>query len=148
MSCAHDRRAWMRSLRFRLMVWNAIVVIVTACVTLVALREGVRVTLIREFDQMLREDLREIEIAVMAHEDKATLYEQLDRKDSGHAQHKWFAELIDADGSTEYQSMHAPPNELWEDVEPLSPHTAGECACWPSRFRVNASRFESGRRKV
>ena len=70
MSCAHDRRAWMRSLRFRLMVWNAIVVIVTACVTLVALREGVRVTLIREFDQMLREDLREIEIAVMAHEDQ------------------------------------------------------------------------------
>ncbi len=53
------------------MVWNAVVVIVTACVTLVALREGVRITLIRELDQLLQEDLKEIEIALSAHEDRS-----------------------------------------------------------------------------
>ena len=116
----------MQSLRFRLMVWNAIVVIVTACVTLIALREGVRLTLIRELDQLLQEDLREIEIALNAHTDKATLYEQLDRKDSGHAQHKWFAELIRRDGSTEYESQHAPPSDVWKHRGELPAHTVGE----------------------
>ena len=126
MPFARDRRSWIRSLRFRLMIWNAIVVIVTACVTLIALREGVRITLVRELDQMLQEDLREIEIALNAHEDKATLYEQLDRKDSGHAQHKWFAELIGGDGRIEYESMHAPPADVWRHGGEVPAHTVDE----------------------
>lgn len=126
MRYARDRRSWTRSLRFRLMVGNAIVVIVTACVTLVALREGVRITLMRDLDHLLQEDLREIEITLDAREDKATLFEQLDRKDSGHAQHKWFAELIRRDGSTEYQSGHAPPSDVWEQADRLPAHTVGE----------------------
>ncbi|MEO8497348.1 MAG: hypothetical protein ABI614_19945, partial [Planctomycetota bacterium] len=64
MSSAPSKPSFSRSLRFRLMLWNAAVVVITACVTLVALREGVRITLIRELDQVLREDLREIEIAL------------------------------------------------------------------------------------
>ena len=60
MRSARSKKSWTRSLRFRLMVWNAMVVVVTACVTLIALREGVRITLIRELDQLLQEDLREI----------------------------------------------------------------------------------------
>ncbi len=133
MPYVRDRKSWMRSLRFRLMVWNAIVVIVTACVTLIALREGVRITLMRELDQLLNEDLREIEIALHAHEDKATLHEQLNRKDSGHAQHKWFAELIRDDGSTEYESMHAPPNDVWKQAGEVLAHTDGE---WRLRSKV------------
>ncbi|MCA9222500.1 MAG: HAMP domain-containing protein, partial [Planctomycetales bacterium] len=111
---------------FRLMVWNAIVVIVTACVTLIALREGVRFTLIRELDQLLHEDLREIEIALDTHADRATLHEQLDRKDSGHAQHKWFAELIRKDGVAEYRSQHAPPRHVWAQADSIVACTAGE----------------------
>ncbi len=126
MPYARNRKSWMRSLRFRLMIWNAIVVIVTASVTLVALREGVRITLIRELDQLLQEDLREIEIALNANEDEATLHEQLDRKDSGHAQHKWFAELIRADGSTKYESMHAPAGDVWKGEGALPAHTVGQ----------------------
>ncbi len=126
MPSARDRKAWLRSLRIRLMIWNAVVVIVTACVTLIALREGVRITLMRELDQLLQEDLREIEIALHADEDQATLVEQLDRKDSGHAQHKWFAELIRRDGSTEYASQHAPPIDVWAQVGELRARTVGE----------------------
>jgi signal transduction histidine kinase len=108
------------------MVWNAIVVIITACVTLVALREGVRITLMREMDQLLNEDLREIKMALDAREDKATLHDQLDRKDSGHEKHKWFAELIRGDGSTEYGSTHAPPGDVWSRAGDLPAHTVGE----------------------
>jgi len=108
------------------MVWNAVVVIVTACVTLLALREGVRITLVRELDQLLHEDLREIEIALDAGEDHTTLYEQLDRKDSVHSQHKWFVELIRDDGTTKYQSQHAPPSDVWQQVGKHRARTVGQ----------------------
>ena len=71
-----------RTLRFRLMAWNAAVVIITALVTLLGLREGVRITLIRELDQLLVQDVREIELS-LANGDGANslqLQQQLDRK--------------------------------------------------------------------
>lgn len=126
MRSAQSRKSVMRSLRFRLMVWNAAVVIVTGCVMLLALRESVRITLIRELDQLLQEDLREIELALIEHEDAATLHEQLDRKDAGHAQHKWFAELIGRDGKTIYQSQHAPPPSVWLESGNGGASTVGE----------------------
>lgn len=126
MPYARDDRSWFRSLRFRLMAWNAIVVVATACVTLIALREGVRITLLRELDQVLREDVSEIAIALDAQEERAILHEQLDRKESGHAQHKWFAQLIRADGSVEYQSMHAPPSSLWDSGRQSEARTVGQ----------------------
>ncbi|MCA9188028.1 MAG: ATP-binding protein [Pirellulaceae bacterium] len=95
------------------MAWNALVVIITACVTLLMLREGVRRTLLRELDQVLHEDIREIELALNEQEDTATLTEQLDRKDAGHAQHNWFAQLVDAQGGNLYRSKHAPPDDVW-----------------------------------
>ncbi len=112
MHSARTRKSVLRTLRFRLMVWNAAVVVVSACVTLIVLREGVRLTLMRELDQVLRDDLREIELALSEHEDVHTLSEQLDRKDAGHTQHNWFAELISSDNGIRYKSKHAPPSSL------------------------------------
>ena len=117
MSYGFHSRSVTRSLRFRLMIWNAAVVLTTACVTLVALREGVRITLLRELDQLLREDLREIQIALSEHEDSEVLREQLDRKATGHAQHQWFAELVGDDGRMHYQSVHAPPTDVWSRLD-------------------------------
>lgn len=117
------RKPFTRSLRFRLMVWNAVVVIVTACVTLIALREGVHITLIREMDQVLQEDLNEIAIALTAHENQQTLHDQLDRKDAGHAQHDWFAELVNSDGEIQYRSEHAPPPSVWDGHDHSSART-------------------------
>ncbi len=110
-----------RTLRFRLMIWNATVVIVTAIVTLMGLREAVRFTLIRELDQLLSEDVREIELSLVNFEraESTELQEQLDRKDAGHAQHKWFVQLINIQQErVVYQSQHA-PHEL-----PLSARAA------------------------
>ena len=126
MPSAQSKKSITRSLRFRLMIWNATVVLVTASVTLVALREGVRITLIHELDQLMQEDLREIEIALREHEDATTLYEQLDRKDVGHAEHEWFAELIGSDGTAQYRSMHAPASTIVDLENGVSPMTVGE----------------------
>ena len=114
------------SLRFRLMAWNAVVVVVTACVTLFALREGVKITLIRELDQLLQEDVNEIAIALSEHEGTAALHEYLDRKDSGHAEHDWFAELIDPNGTVQYETKHAPPAEVWNDTNLQTAHTVND----------------------
>ncbi|MEZ6134454.1 MAG: hypothetical protein R3C53_06050 [Pirellulaceae bacterium] len=68
------------------MVWNAGVVIVTALVTLLGVREGVRWTLVHELDQLLMEDVREIELSlanVGGAPSSLQLQQQLDRKDAG-----------------------------------------------------------------
>jgi len=126
MPYGRDKGWRFRTLRFRLMVWNAVVVIATACVTLVALREGVRITLLRELDQVLEEDLREIEGALAAYRDRSDLYAQLDLKDSGHARHKWFAELSTSGGRIDYRSKHAPGDPARRSNGPLTTLTSGE----------------------
>ena len=55
-------RSLFRSLRFRLLLWNAGAVLLTGAFILVAVREGVRYTLIFDLDQVLREDLQEIDL--------------------------------------------------------------------------------------
>ena len=99
-----------RTLRFRLMTWNAIVVIVTGIVTLVGLREGVRITLIRELDEVLLEDLNEIQLSLaeFGTAESNALHEQLDRKAQGHSHRKWFAQLSDRAGRILYSSANAP----------------------------------------
>jgi two-component system, OmpR family, heavy metal sensor histidine kinase CusS len=98
------------TLRFRLTLWNSVVVLVAGLVTLIGLREGVRLTLIRELDQLLLEDLKEIQLALREDPDtqSLTLSEQLDRKAQGHSQHEWFAQLVGPDGSLHYSSKNAP----------------------------------------
>ena len=105
------RNRFTRTLRFRLTLWNAIVVFVAGLITLMGLREGVRLTLIRELDQLLLEDLNEIQLALREDLNVAsqTLREQLDRKSLGHSQHEWFAQLLGPDGAVHYSSANAPP---------------------------------------
>ncbi len=138
MRSAPIRKSFTRSLRFRLMLWNAAVVIVTGLVTLVVLREGLRITLIQELDQRLHEDLREIEIALSEHEDAKTLHDQLDRKDAGHARHRWFASLVGNDGTVSYQTAHAPPADLWTPNVQTTAWTAGP-------WRLTARELASGK---
>jgi len=75
---------------------------------------------------LLREDLHEIEMALNAYENKTILYDQLDRKDTGHVNHKWFAQMIRDDGSLEYESTHAPPRTVWKLSGTLPNHTVGQ----------------------
>lgn len=116
-----------QTLRFRLMAWNALVVVVTAVVTLLGLRAGVHYTLIGELDQLLTEDAREIELALVNIQSAASpvLQAQLDRKDAGHAQHKWFVQLINSRSEVLYQSQHA-PRELAVLPAVPKPRTIGD----------------------
>ncbi|MCB9927431.1 MAG: HAMP domain-containing protein, partial [Planctomycetaceae bacterium] len=109
------------------MVWNALVVVITGCVTLVGLREGVRITLLHELDQLLAEDAHEVELALRRYPDpeSAALREQMDRKSVGHAQHQWFVQLYDPQKGVLYRSLHAPPADSLTDREVRYATTVG-----------------------
>ena len=67
-SSRHKGQHWLksvfRSLRFRLTVWNTAVVLLTVVGTLIGVREGLRITIRHEVDDLLREDANEVELAV------------------------------------------------------------------------------------
>ena len=99
-----------RTLRFRLMLWNAGVVVVTALLVVFGLREGVRRALIDELDGILREDLEEVRLALAAAPSPADrrLLEALDRKAAGHRAHRWFVRFLDAEGRNVWVSRDGP----------------------------------------
>jgi signal transduction histidine kinase len=103
-------RTTVRSLRFRLLAWNVAAVVCTGLFILVAVREVVRYTLIFDLDQVLREDLKEIELHF--HEgqqyDWYALQEELNRKAVGHDYHGWFVEFYDDQGRRVWSSIRAP----------------------------------------
>lgn len=114
-----------RSIRFRLMLWNTGVVLVMALVALWAVREGLRLTLLAELDERLREDALEVRLAVEElHPDVQLLQEELNRKAIGHAHAEMFIQLIDRAGQTEMASVNtpegAPPVMAGSRPDPLS----------------------------
>lgn len=95
-----------QSLRTRLAVWNAAVVILTAVTTLVILRQGVTWALFREIDEILAEDVVEIGLMLseMPRDQFDVLAHELDRKAIGHRHHGWFVELRGADNKRLWSS--------------------------------------------
>jgi hypothetical protein len=53
-----------RSLRFRLTIWNTLVVLVTCVIALIAVREGLRFYLLVETDAVLDDEVKEILLTV------------------------------------------------------------------------------------
>jgi heavy metal sensor kinase len=102
--------AW-RTLRFRLAAWNAAIVIITALVTLLGLRQGVRWALMHELDQMLADDTREIELAIASTAPGGILrlQSELSRMARGHQHRGWYVELLDADEQVLWTSPDALP---------------------------------------
>jgi signal transduction histidine kinase len=99
-----------RSLRFRLMLWNAGAVAVTGVLILLAVREGVRYTLLYDLDQVLREDLREIELHFQDGQryDWNVINDDLNRKAEGHDFHRWFVQFYDSSGKATWSSINTP----------------------------------------
>ena len=99
-----------RTLRFRIAVWNVSVVLLTAIATLVALREGIRLTLIDEVDKILLEDIREVVLAIPArnYPESKSLYDDLNRKAEAHQLHGWYVRFLDAQGEQIWASKNAP----------------------------------------
>src|SRR5262245_31493207 len=99
-----------RSLRFRLMLWNVGAVALTGVLLLLAVREGVRYTLLKDLDQVLREDLREVELDF---QERPTLpwenlTEELNRKAEGHEFHNWFVQFYGPGGEPTWSSINTP----------------------------------------
>ena len=129
-------RAWPTSLtkvlqtfRLRLAAWNAAVVILTAVVTLIVLRQGVRLAILHEMDQILMEDIGEIALAV--HEldggQFPSLREDLERKAVGHKHHAWFVQLLDEENRIIWASAGPPELRLPRaSPQSKSPYTLGE----------------------
>ncbi len=100
-----------RTLRFRLAVWNAAAVIITALVTLVGLRQGVSWALLRELDQVLLDDAQDIGLMIEATPaDQATaLQGNLNRMAASHEHHGWYVKLFDADADEIWATTNARP---------------------------------------
>jgi heavy metal sensor kinase len=97
------------SLRFRLTVWNTVVVLGASFAALLALRVGAQFTLQQETDALLREETLELALAVrQLHPDRQAIYEEFDRKADSHLLHGWFVQLADADGRPLWQSPTTP----------------------------------------
>src|SRR5262245_42976688 len=100
----------LRSLRVRLLLWNVGAVIVTGIFILLAVREGVRYTLVFDLDQVLREDLQEIGLHFQQGRryDWSEVQEELNRKALGHDYHGWFVRFVGKDGENIWSSVNAP----------------------------------------
>ncbi len=139
-------KATLRSLRFRLMLLNAIVVLLASMGTLFGLRAGIRFALVHELDQILSEDLEELKLTLAATGDpkSSSLSAQLDRKARGHIQHRWFVQIHNLklpsrspeerlDGLTPndrmeltdqlWQSVNVPPELELRTIEASAPET-------------------------
>jgi signal transduction histidine kinase len=117
------------TLRFRLAVWNATVVVVTALLTLLGLRQGVQWALLREVDQALFEDTQEIELALEGTSEGQfkQLQEQMLRKAVGHKQRGWYVKLCDASDRIIWATPGAPQSTPPAPAAaPLAPWTHGE----------------------
>lgn len=103
----------LRTLRFRLAAWNAAIIILTAIVTLVGLRQGVRHALLRELDQVLGDDLREVISTVYdaPQGELQSIGEYLLRMAESHERHGWYVKLFDSTGRPVWASPEAQPDE-------------------------------------
>ena len=99
-----------RSLGFRLTVWNTVVVLSAALAALVAVREAVRFTIQLEHDGILKEETAEIGLAIKQyHPDFQEIERELQRKAESHAEHDWFVQWFDVNGQLLWTSRNTPP---------------------------------------
>lgn len=118
-----------KTLRFRLMLWNAVVVGLTSVVVLMGLRTSVRYALVREIDEQLREDLQTYALAVPASygPDSETLHQDVNRYAEGHKAHRWYMRFIAEDGHEIWSSVNTPtPRPGFPHDLDFVPETLGE----------------------
>ncbi len=102
-------RKTIKTLRFRLAIWNAGAVALTAAVTIIAVHQATRWELIRSLDELLVEDAEEIRLALRDLPfDGPEFRDELNRKALGHRRHEWFVKLLAHDGESLWDSVKAP----------------------------------------
>ncbi len=117
-------KSLIHTIRFRLTVWNTLVVLVACLLPLFAVREAMRLTMEREARQLLREEALELELAIdQLHPDQSGINEEFERKVLGHSQHDWFAGLIDESANFVWKSDNFPSD--WQQGASVSQPPAG-----------------------
>lgn len=114
------------SLRTRLAVWNAAVVVALTAVTLLTVQFAARSALYADADAELRAASHEVALAVHELEgDQRRILSELRRKAASHEERGWFVQLLMEDGATIWKSDHCPEDvanfppadiEQWETV--------------------------------
>jgi len=107
-----------RSLRFRLLLWNALAVALTGLAVLISIREGMRQTLIRELDSALEQDVDELALLLRDSSNWDLVEEELDRKAAGHSLREWFVRFYDSQGRTVWSNSTAPDLAALQDPFP------------------------------
>ena len=104
-----NRIPW-ATLRFRLTVWNTLVVLLITLMALLAVKVGARSALYREADAVLRGEVNEVTIALRdLYPNTDAVVDELRRKAAGHEERGWFAQLLTDDGTTIWKSASCPP---------------------------------------
>lgn len=100
-----------RSLKFRLTLWNTVVVLIVVIMVLLAAREGLRYYLILETDSTLDAEVRELLLAVEAfYPDQNQIIAEMERKAEGHRERGWHIRwLSEGRRETIWASALAPP---------------------------------------
>jgi heavy metal sensor kinase len=87
------------SLRFRLSAWNTAAVLLIVVVTLLALREALRFSLLQENDLLLMDDAYEVVLAIEGlYPSLDQIQNEMERKVLGHVDRDLFVQLLDGDG--------------------------------------------------
>ena len=87
------------SLRFRLSAWNTAAVLLIVIVTLLALREALRFSLLQENDLLLMDDAYEVVLAVEGlYPSLVQIEKEMERKVIGHVDRDLFVQLLDENG--------------------------------------------------
>lgn len=98
-----------RTLRFRLTVWNTAVVLLMVVATLVGVREGLRLSLLHETDELLLEDALEIRLTVeQLSPDLDRIQREINRKAESHTHRGLYVRLYDVADKPVWASVNAP----------------------------------------
>ena len=115
-------KSMFKTLRFRLMLWNISVVLISVVLTLLALRTSFRVTILRETDQLLREDATEIQLAADAmHPDIKAIHAEIERHTDSHKHRGLFIQLFDKNNKIVFSSLDLEGKPLPKNPVKISP---------------------------
>lgn len=105
------------TLRFRLAVWNTVVVLAMTVAALIAARYAARATLFDAADAELRGGVREVALAIDdLFPDMDAVVAEMRRRAVGQEQRGWFSQLLTQDGRTLWRSPDCP-----DDVAAVRP---------------------------
>ncbi|MGE3805659.1 MAG: sensor histidine kinase [Gemmataceae bacterium] len=118
----------MRTLRFRLTLWNALVVLLVVGGTLLGVHEGLRLIMIHEVDKLLEQDLLEIKLALeQSHPNLSASEEEIERMALSHTQRGLFVQLFRSGGPPLWSSTNTPVSVAQTGLQKLGrPFFVGE----------------------